>query len=97
MILCTIAATGRLIREWDEATYQPLRVHTVIVDECGCTPESSTALLVRLEPANLILVGDHKQLRPCSMVPPQELANTNHDRSLLERCALSLPAMVRPS
>ena len=27
------------------------------VDECGCTTESSVALLMRMEPRNLILVG----------------------------------------
>ena len=68
---------------------RPLVVHTVIVDECGCTPESSTALLLKLAPSNLILVGDHKQLPPCSMLPPQELVGTGHSRSLLERCVLS--------
>ena len=29
------------------------------------------ALLLRMQPKNLILVGDHKQLRPTSMIPPQ--------------------------
>lgn len=66
-----------------------LRVHTVIVDECGCTPESSTALLLRLQPANLVLVGDHKQLPPTSLVQPQILEGTGHNRSLLERCVLA--------
>ena len=39
LILCTIASTSRLLREWEEfAPRTPLDVHTVIVDECGCTP-----------------------------------------------------------
>ena len=29
------------------------------------------ALLLRMQPKNLILVGDHKQLPPTSMIPPQ--------------------------
>lgn len=36
-----------------------------------------------MNPKNLILVGDHKQLRPMSMIPS---SGTRHDRSLLERC-----------
>jgi superfamily I DNA and/or RNA helicase len=86
IMLCTIASTGRLLREWEENCSQPLNTHTVIVDECGCTTESSVALLMRMDPKNLIMVGDHKQLPPTSMVPPRELEGTGHDRSLLERC-----------
>ena len=41
-----------------------MQVHTVIVDESGCTAESSVALLLKLKPLNLILVGDHRQLPP---------------------------------
>ena len=61
IILCTIASTGRLLREWTEVCGKAPKIHTVIVDECGCTTESSTALLIRLNPTNLIMVGDHKQ------------------------------------
>eukprot|EP00931_Biecheleriopsis_adriatica_P064713 TRINITY_DN39439_c0_g1_i3.p1 TRINITY_DN39439_c0_g1~~TRINITY_DN39439_c0_g1_i3.p1 ORF type:complete len:928 (-),score=251.86 TRINITY_DN39439_c0_g1_i3:2-2689(-) len=89
VFLCTIASTSRMLREWEEATGEDLRVHTVIVDECGCTPESSTALLLRLRPSNLVLVGDHKQLPPTSVVQPQILEGTGHTRSLLERCVLA--------
>ena len=73
LILCTIASTSRLLREWEEHVKTPLRVHTVVVDECGCTPESSTALLLNLRPKNLVLLGDHKQLPPCSLIPPHAL------------------------
>ena len=40
LILCTIASTSRLLREWEEFVAKPLLVHTVIVDECGCTPRA---------------------------------------------------------
>eukprot|EP00928_Gymnodinium_smaydae_P075244 TRINITY_DN5824_c0_g1_i1.p1 TRINITY_DN5824_c0_g1~~TRINITY_DN5824_c0_g1_i1.p1 ORF type:complete len:1306 (-),score=362.37 TRINITY_DN5824_c0_g1_i1:108-4025(-) len=89
IFLCTIASSSRLLREWEEVQGSPLSVHTVIVDECGCTPESSTALLLRLRPKNLVLVGDHRQLPPCSVVSPQLLEGTGHTRSLLERCVLA--------
>ena len=36
-----------------------------------------------------MLLGDHKQLPPCSLVPPQDLKGTGHDRSMLERCVLA--------
>jgi len=89
ILLCTIASTSRLLREWEESVGEPLVTHTVIVDECGCTTESSVALLMRLRPQNLLMVGDHKQLPPTSMVPPQELLGMHHDRSLLERCIMA--------
>eukprot|EP00435_Cladocopium_sp_Y103_P023344 s762_g5.t1 len=89
VFLCTIASTSRMLREWEEAMGSELHVHTVVVDECGCTPESSTALLLRLRPNNLVLVGDHKQLPPTSLVQPQILEGTGHNRSLLERCVLA--------
>ena len=38
VFLCTIASTSRMIREFEEITSETLKVHTVIVDECGCTP-----------------------------------------------------------
>ncbi|CAE7748714.1 unnamed protein product, partial [Symbiodinium necroappetens] len=44
---------------------------------------------LRLQPANLVLVGDHKQLPPTSLVQPQILEGTGHNRSLLERCVLA--------
>ncbi|KAJ1488371.1 AAA domain-containing protein [Baffinella frigidus] len=90
VFLCTIASSSRLIGLWRNFFGEscPLEVHTVIVDECGCSTESSIALLLRLKPSNLILVGDHKQLPPCCLVEPRELQNTGHARSLLERCAL---------
>jgi hypothetical protein len=56
ILLCTIASTSRLLREWEEQCGEPLVTHTVIVDECGCTSESSVALLMRLRPMNLIMV-----------------------------------------
>ena len=86
IILCTIASTSRLLREWQEVCGKKPRIHTVIVDECGCTTESSMALLIRLNPTNLIMVGDHKQLPPTSMIPEKKLVGTGHDQSLLARC-----------
>ena len=95
ILLCTIASTSRMMREWEEHVDGPLSVHTAIIDECGCTAEASVGLLLRMQLRNLILVGDHKQLPPTSMVPPSELDGTGHTRSLLERCVLASGAVHR--
>ena len=55
--LCTIASTSHLLRECGALFDNEVQLHTVIVDESGCTPESSTAMLLRLKPHNLILTG----------------------------------------
>jgi hypothetical protein len=48
IMLCTIATTSGMLREWqDTCPDEPLHTHTVIVDESGCTTESSVALLMR--------------------------------------------------
>jgi hypothetical protein len=48
IILCTIATTSGMIREWEErCPDEALDIHTVIVDESGCTTESSVAMLMR--------------------------------------------------
>lgn len=55
-------------------------IDTVIVDEGGYTTEMDLIPLIRLNPKNLILIGDHKQLRPFG--PALEKSN---QVSLLER------------
>jgi len=59
VVLCTIASTSRVASEMPEST-----IHTVIVDEAGATSEVSMPLLLRLQPRNIVLVGDHFQLPP---------------------------------
>jgi len=39
-------------------------IHTVIVDEAGCTQEIEMVRMLLLNPKNVIHIGDHKQLRP---------------------------------
>lgn len=62
-----------------------LSLDTVVVDEAGCVPESATPMLLRLRPANLILIGDHKQLQAFTALvdPPR-----NHCRCGWLRAAL---------
>ena len=79
-----IATMGRMIREYEATVGRPLIIHIVIVDECGCTSESPIALILKVEPNNIVLVGDHKQLPPTSKL--NRIEGTGHCRSLLERC-----------
>lgn len=60
-------------------------IHTVIVDEAGCAPESCVPLLLELRPRNLICVGDPLQLPPFTQLRHAQLHGTNHNRSLMER------------
>jgi hypothetical protein len=55
-------------------------IDTVVVDEAGCVAEMALPTLIRLAPANLVLVGDHLQLPAYTdlVAPPP-----NHTR----RCA----------
>ncbi|KAK3263029.1 hypothetical protein CYMTET_28145 [Cymbomonas tetramitiformis] len=89
--LCTIDSTTRFLVRWKEEmkgheSSRKLELHTVIVDEAGCASESSMSLLVWLEPKNLILVGDHKQLGPFTQAPDGDCNQYNLRRSVLERC-----------
>lgn len=86
VFVASVASCGKVLREYENYMEQDLRVHTVIVDECGCVNESSTALLANLYPESFLLVGDHKQLKPFSLFQEKTLLGTNHNRSLLERC-----------
>ena len=64
-----------------------LSLDTVVVDEAGCVPESATPMLLRLRPANLVLIGDHKQLQAFTALvdPPR-----NHCRCGWLRAALCM-------
>lgn len=40
-----------------------VRIDTAIVDEAGCVAEMAVPALLRLAPRQLVLVGDHLQVR----------------------------------
>ncbi|KAL4451648.1 hypothetical protein ABPG75_007310 [Micractinium tetrahymenae] len=91
VFVCTIDATARMANELQELEVR-LGLDSVIVDEAGCVLESAIPLLLHLHPANLVLVGDHKQLQAFSALfePPP-----NHCRSLMERCVdAGMPATL---
>eukprot|EP00741_Cyanophora_paradoxa_P022562 tig00000248_g21787.t1 len=92
--LSTIAATGSILRDLGENQVKDVTIHTAIVDEAACTPETSIPLLLRLGARNLVLVGDHKQLPPFTAIQdPEPYSNwtgekaiyNSHSRSLMER------------
>lgn len=61
--------------------------HTFIVDEAGCTTEQEMAVLIARSPANLVLIGDDRQLPPFTNVDARVGGQTKHNRSLFERIA----------
>lgn len=79
VLLATIAAIGKIPSH--------AKAHTLIVDEAGCMEEISFAPLLQLAPANLVLIGDHKQLPPLvfSELDSLQQQNKRVSRSLMER------------
>ncbi|ESO86616.1 hypothetical protein LOTGIDRAFT_235246 [Lottia gigantea] len=79
-ILCTTGVGG------NKRTMKNLKVFQCIIDECGmCTePETLLPILVA-KPNQLVLIGDHKQLRPILMC--SKAAKLGLEKSLFERYA----------
>lgn len=64
-------------------------IHTCIVDEAGCMAEQELGILMGLKPTNLILVGDHKQLSPFSLIERDMAEATKCNRSFFERSVVA--------
>ncbi|KAM5178909.1 3'-5' exoribonuclease HELZ2 isoform 3-T3 [Callospermophilus lateralis] len=78
IILCTCSCAA-------SASLQKLDIRQILVDEAGMATEPETLIpLVRFSKAEkVVLLGDHKQLRP--VVKDKQLQNLGMDRSLFER------------
>ncbi|XP_047396940.1 helicase with zinc finger domain 2 isoform X2 [Sciurus carolinensis] len=78
VILCTCSCAA-------SASLQKLDIRQILVDEAGMATEPETLIpLVRFSKAEkVVLLGDHKQLRP--VVKDKQLQNLGMDRSLFER------------
>ena len=83
VILCTIDTSSKIY------TFTKRSINTIIVDEAGAVNEETMLPLIRLNPSNLIIVGDHKQLRAFSDIPTYICNDTQHNMSLLERLVLN--------
>jgi len=59
-----LATIGSLPAFQDLVLWSGQSIHTVIVDEAGCTQEIEMVRMLLLNPKNVIHIGDHKQLRP---------------------------------
>jgi len=60
------------------------RVFQCIIDECGmCTEPECMATIISTKAEQIVLIGDHKQLRP--VVMSTAAANLGLDTSLFER------------
>lgn len=79
IIICTIATSHRIYRIMKKT------IHTVILDEAGATVELDIPSLIRLMPLNMILIGDHKQLKGFCNVPNYLTDNNMYDVSMMER------------
>lgn len=78
--ICTIASIGRCaVNNFD----------TVFIDEAGSISEMSSAAVFGLCPKNIIMIGDHRQLREMSMADPELLNRTFHTRSFFERAIMA--------
>ncbi|XP_052090428.1 helicase with zinc finger domain 2-like [Mytilus californianus] len=62
------------------------RIFQIIVDECGmCTEPESMAAIIATRAQQVVLIGDHKQLRP--IVMSSNAAKLGLEKSLFERYA----------
>ena len=75
---CAISASGRI--------KEGANIAQVIVDECAmCIEPEVFVPLVSFKPQQIVLVGDHKQLRP--IITYKKARNLGMDKSLFERWA----------
>ncbi|KAK3103369.1 hypothetical protein FSP39_018776 [Pinctada imbricata] len=80
IIFCTVSMTSnpKLIK----ATKG--RIQQCIIDECGmCTEPETLVPMIALQPEQVVLIGDHKQLQP--IIKCKEAATMGLQRSLFER------------
>lgn len=80
VILCTtsMASSPRLL----DAIVN--NIHQLIIDECGmCTEPECISSIIATRPKQIILIGDHMQLRPIVMC--KQAADLGLDKSLFER------------
>ncbi|XP_052090433.1 helicase with zinc finger domain 2-like [Mytilus californianus] len=62
------------------------RIFQIIIDECGmCTEPESIAAIIATRAEQVVLIGDHKQLRP--IVMSTDAAKLGLEKSLFERYA----------
>ncbi|CAG2250000.1 unnamed protein product [Mytilus edulis] len=82
VIFCTtaMATNPKLLRGARGCIFQ------IIIDECGmCTEPESMAAIIATRAEQVVLIGDHKQLRP--IVKSSDAAKLGLEKSLFERYA----------
>ncbi|XP_076463379.1 3'-5' exoribonuclease HELZ2-like isoform X2 [Babylonia areolata] len=87
VVLCTCSVGGnrKVMMGTDDSVYQ------LIIDECAMSPEPQSLVpIVATTPRQLVLIGDHKQLRP--IITCQAAAELGLDQSLFERLFQKFPA-----
>lgn len=61
------------------------KINTIILDEAGATTELNIPSLIRLQPTNIIMIGDHKQLQGFCNIPDYILQDKTYNISMMER------------
>ncbi|XP_064617537.1 3'-5' exoribonuclease HELZ2-like [Liolophura sinensis] len=80
ILLCTCSVSSSPRMRYGSCVSQ------VIIDECGmCTEPDSMIPIVNRDPSQVVLIGDHKQLRP--IVASQQARDLGLETSLFERYA----------
>ncbi|XP_064619080.1 3'-5' exoribonuclease HELZ2-like [Lineus longissimus] len=88
IILCTCTASAsnkiKATRDIKDGLEPPCNVNQVIIDECGmCQEPESMVPIVAARPTQVVLIGDHKQLRPIILNDTAKILGL--DKSLFER------------
>lgn len=89
VILCTtaVATSARLLSVTKNCIFQ------LLIDEAGmCTEPESLAAIIATKAKQVVLIGDHQQLRP--VVLCQEAAELGLQKSLFERYAESTESVL---
>jgi hypothetical protein len=79
IFLCTTSMSFKLY------TLIERQFDTIIMDEAGATTETDIPALLRLNPKNIILIGDHRQLRGFNNIPTHLTPDKTYNISILER------------
>ncbi|XP_076462248.1 3'-5' exoribonuclease HELZ2-like isoform X2 [Babylonia areolata] len=81
---CAVGGNRRVVGGIRESVFQ------LIIDECAMSPEPQSLVpIVATTPQQVVLIGDHKQLRP--IIKCQAAAELGLDQSLFERLFQKFP------
>mmetsp|Transcript_47960 Transcript_47960/g.102688 ORF Transcript_47960/g.102688 Transcript_47960/m.102688 type:complete len:938 (+) Transcript_47960:127-2940(+) len=86
VILSTISSVYKVDRLRSLYPVFPEKMFLGILDEAAATSETYIPMLIDMGIQHLVMMGDHKQLRPMVVGNPAVLSGKNVGRSFMERC-----------